>query len=165
MKKSFARRVADDIERHRLLAGSRAIARKGEKRGGKKPGKSKRLIFLNPGSKDYTKHRYVLWFDAHAPTYFVVWADSLQDAVDEVADEWMEKNAPGWFQDEQIEESFKEGIEEGLSEEDAQEQATADMSPVGGYGRYISSEDWGVEAEDPSREQILELEEHLKGRY
>jgi len=165
MKKSWARRIADDLERGRHSAGKHAIARKLEKRSGKKPAGSKGLIFLNPASKDYAKHRYILWFDAHAPTYFVVWADSLQDAIDEVADEWMEKNAPGWFMDEPIEENYKEALEEGMDEGQAQEHATVDMTPVGGYGRYISSEDWGIEAEDPSRERILELQESLKGRY
>ena len=52
------------------------------------------LTIINPSNRDYARHRYVLSFGAHACTHLMVYASSLDSALEECAD-WLADNAPG----------------------------------------------------------------------
>ena len=112
------------------------------------------MIILNPSDKDWTRHRYILWFGACAPTKMLVWANSLEDALDECVD-YMEERLPGLLADEMVEEEYQRGLEAGLDEEAAREAAETDTTSAGNHGRYLLSWEWGIHAEDPTRAEVL----------
>jgi len=120
---------------------------------------------INPGDREWTKHRYILWFGAYASTHCLVWADSLDDALDECVD-WLAKNAPGLLADEEVQAEYKrvceEAIAEGLDEDEAddkaREESQIDTTQAGNYGHYLHSWEWGITAENPTRKEIKELQ-------
>lgn len=114
------------------------------------------LTILNPTDRDWANHRYILWFGACAPTQIMVWANSLDDALDEAVD-WIAEHAPGLLADEQVKEEYKHAIEAGKSEEEAQSIAEIDTTCAGNNGHYLNSWAWDIVAEDPSRAQVKEL--------
>lgn len=115
-----------------------------------------KIINVNPGSG--WRHNYIFAFGAYGDTLLRAWGDSLQDALDEAAD-WASDHAPGLLvSDDVIKEAYDEAIAEGKSEEEAWEYAEQDTSPAGGYGQRIMSHEWHVVAEDPTREQILQIQ-------
>jgi hypothetical protein len=116
-----------------------------------------RITIINPGDKSWTRHRYVLWFDAHAPLYLMAFANSLDDALDECVDYLEDANLPGYFVDDIVNAEFARFVAEGMDEEDAREHAEADTTTAGNHGRYLNSEDWGVEAEDPTDAQLRQI--------
>lgn len=125
---------------------------------------NKEIIKVNPGDKDWTNHRFILWTTAWNPTYYMIWADHLEDAIDELID-WCADNAPGLIVDDQIQEEFNRLKSDGdqmllpfRSDEELWEEAAADTTCGGNCGNFISSEDWGIESEDPTRQDILQLE-------
>lgn len=114
------------------------------------------IVFVNATDADWTCHRYVLCFGSYGGTRLCVWANSLDDALDECVD-WIEENAPGLLCDERCEEEYKRCLAEGMSEEEAIEQAEEGITRAGNHGGAILSHEWGVVAENPTRAQILEL--------
>lgn len=120
---------------------------------------------INASDRDWTRHRYILWFGAYGDTRLMVWANSLDDALDECID-WIADNAPGLLADEQVEEAYKEALAEALAEgldqeeaeERAQDEAMVDTTCGGNCGHYLLSWEWGILAEDPTRADILELQ-------
>lgn len=135
------------------------------------------LVFVNPSDKDWTRQRYVLWFGAYGSTRLVVWANHLEDALDEAVD-WIEEHAPGLLADEQVREAYVEALAEAAAngedpeDEDmiaaAQQVAERDTTCAGNHGRYINSWEWGIVAENPTRADILELQgrqPHSRGGY
>ena len=113
------------------------------------------IIPVNGGDREYTHSRYILWFGACGPTYLMVWGNSLDDAFGEAID-WIVDNAPGLLCDDEVTEEYYRGLNEGLSEEDAIERAEVDTSAGGNCSNRVNSDDWGIWAENPSREEILE---------
>ncbi len=115
-------------------------------------------------SRDSGTSRFVLCFGAYGWTRLMVWADHLEDALDECVD-WIAEHAPGLLMDEQVAEAYKEAfdaaIAEGMSEEDAdehaREEAETDMTCAGNCGNYLASWEWGIVAENPTRAQVLEM--------
>ena len=120
------------------------------------------IIAVNSHDRQWTRHRYILWFGAYGWTRLMVWANSVSDALDEAAD-WMEANAPGLLDDSTVMEAYNDlrfdGDQAKLpfeSDEDLWNEATQDMTPVGD-SHYIASWEWGVDAIDPTRLQIKRL--------
>ncbi len=115
-----------------------------------------KIEIVNPRDRDWTRHRYILCFGAYGWTKLMVWANSLDSALDEAVD-WIVDNAPGLLADEQVAEEYARAIAEGMSEEEALEEAEVDTTCAGNCGNYILSHEWGVVVEDPTRAQVLEL--------
>lgn len=112
---------------------------------------------INPNDKSWTRHRYVLWFGAYGTIHLLVWANSLEDALDECID-WIADNAPGLLMDEAVNEAFQEARAKGMSEEEAWDESQTDMTCGGNAGNFIASWEWGIDAEDPTREDILRMQ-------
>jgi hypothetical protein len=117
------------------------------------------LFAVNQSDRDWTKQRFLLWFGEVSPKFLLVWANHLEDALDEsidcIAERW-----PGLLCDEQVTEQYKLALDEGLSEEKACEQAEQDTICAGNASHYIHCWHWGIVFENPSRQQ---LKEFLKG--
>lgn len=116
-------------------------------------------MILNPHDRDWTKHRFVLWFGACGTTRILVWANGLEDALDECVD-WLAENAPGHLCDDMVKEEYGSAIADGHTEEEAIAEAEADTTLCDG-GHYLLSYEWGIHCEDPSREDILQLQGRL----
>jgi|SRR5579885_1392820 len=114
------------------------------------------LHVINFSDRHWTRHRYVLCFGAYGWTKCLVWANSLDDALDECVD-WIADNAPGLLCDDQVNEEYHRAIAEGKSEEEAQEEATIDTTCAGNNGHYLLSWEWGICAEDPTTKEIHDL--------
>ena len=113
------------------------------------------IIPVNGSDRAWARHRFILWFGACAPTYLMIWANSLDDAL-ETAGDWIAANAPGLFCDDAVGEEYRAAIADGLSEEEATTRAEQDTTSLDG-GHYLVSWEWGILAEDPTREQVLAL--------
>lgn len=109
---------------------------------------------VNPNDKSWTRHRYVLWFDCHAPLYLMVWANDEGSALDEAAD-YLEDRAPGMFVDEDVDEDYREALAEGCTEDEASERSEADVVRAGNHARCIRAEDCGIALADPTRAALL----------
>lgn len=109
---------------------------------------------VNPGDRNWTRHRYVLWVDAHAPLYLLVWASDEGAALDEAVD-YLEERAPGMFVDDDVDEDYREALAEGLDEDAARDRAEADVVRAGNCGRCLRSEDVGIALTDPTRAALL----------
>jgi TATA-binding protein-associated factor Taf7 len=87
----------------------------------------------------------------------MAFANSLDDALDECVDYLEDANLPGYFVDDIVNAEFARFVAEGMDEEDAREHAEADTTTAGNHGRRLNSEDWGVEAEDPTDAQLRQI--------
>ena len=112
------------------------------------------LNIVNPSDRDWTRHRYILAFGAIGTTHCLVYANSLEDALDEAID-WLVDNAPGHIADDLVAETYKSAIADGMTEEVATECAYRDVTVGGNCGNSIISWEWFIISEDPSREEIL----------
>lgn len=120
------------------------------------PIKSGKLNLANPGDRDWTRHRYVLCFGAYGWTLVVVWANSLEGALDGAID-WIVDFAPGLLCDDEVAEAYQEAIASGMTEEAAWEEAEQDTTCGGNCGNRILSYQWGIVAEDPDRETLIAI--------
>ncbi len=116
----------------------------------------RKLWIVNPVERAWTKSRFILWFGACGPTYLLVYANSLDDALDECVD-WLVDHAPGQLADEQVHDEYNRLIAEGKSEEEAMEGAAVDTTCAGNCGNYLNSWEWGIAAENPTRAQLVEF--------
>ena len=112
-----------------------------------------KIVLVNPSDRDWTRQRFVLWFGAYGSTNLMVWANSLDDALDECVD-WIAEHAPGLLCDEQVAESYREALAAGKSEEEAMEEAEMDMTSAGNCSNYLASWEWGIALENPTREDL-----------
>ncbi len=115
------------------------------------------LVSVNPTDSHWTRHRYILAFGAYGWTKLLVWANSLDDALNEAID-WLVDNAPGHIVDDQVQEAYDEAIAAGMSDDKAAEVSTADCTSGGNCGNYILSYEWCVVSEDPPRSLIKQLQ-------
>lgn len=145
------------------------------------------LTIVNPSERTWTRHRYVLWFGACAPTYLMVYADGPDDALEKCAD-WLADNEPGLIMleghgndardpelDELLEEACREqGLEWPIPDDawgtsdmepywDAEQTAYADLTHT--ERGYLTSYEWGIELEDPSRDEIKGFIAELAERH
>jgi hypothetical protein len=151
----------------KLAALVRAEQRRGAKVAAPKPrnvrkakaksAKRIKLVAINSGDKAWTRKRWILWFGATGSTYLLVWANSLDDALDECVD-WIADRAKGLLADSEVNDEYNRLVAEGIDEEEAQQQAEVDTTQAGNEGHYLHSREWGIYAENPSREQVLALQ-------
>lgn len=114
------------------------------------------VILVNPSDRGWTRHRYVLWFGDCGTTYLMIWANSLDDALDESVD-WIAEHAPGYLADESVHEEYNRLIAEGKSEDEAREEAEMDTVTGGNAGNYLNSWEWGLALENPTRQELDEF--------
>jgi len=115
------------------------------------------IVPVNGSDRSFTSSRFILWFGAYGTTRLMVWADHLQDALDESID-WIAENAPGLLCDDRVAEEYAEARRDGLSEEKAAERAEVDCTIGGNAGHYLPSWEWGIVAENPTREEVLAIQ-------
>lgn len=115
------------------------------------------LVLVNPdtSSHKYRDKKYILAFGAYGWTVLCVWARSIDSALEEAAD-WLEKNAPGLFCDEAVNEEYDRAIKEGKTEEEAWEESQVDTISLDG-GHFLNSWEVSIVAEKPTRAQFLLL--------
>lgn len=122
------------------------------------------FFVINGHESNGRSKAYLLWFCAWHPCYVLVYARSFEDALDEAADasdsiptiaallKGGEEIAKEAYQ-----EAYDEALAAGKDEDKAQQvgwdAADVDMTPVGGYGGCISSDEWG--GNEATREEIL----------
>ena len=114
--------------------------------------------------------RFVLWFGACAPTQVLVYADNLEDALEDAAQEIDDRGWKGLFTEPDYEDAFRDlqrdgKIPAGITMEDIRtcdkyselvlQAAEEDLTYT--ESGYIASWEWGVVAEDPSREELLKI--------
>jgi hypothetical protein len=119
-------------------------------------GCGREIVLVNPDDKSWTSHRYILCFGAYGWTRLMVWANHLDGALDEAID-WIADNAPGLLANDEVQEAYEAAIAEGKSEEEAAEEAEEDTTRGGNCGHYLNSWEWGILAEDPTREDLKNL--------
>ncbi len=112
----------------------------------------RKITYVNSGYREWAKHRYILAFGAYATTYLYIFADSLEDALDE-AGAWLAENAPGLLADQEVIDEYNCLKNAGASEEEAREAAEVDTVILDG-GHYLHSSEWTIIAEDPSPEDV-----------
>lgn len=131
---------------------------------------SPRVYLVNPTSKCpnryHPQHCYVLWFGACAATYLHVYADSLEDALEECA-AWVAEHAPGHIMahgSDELVALYREAFEEiGLTwdgnvdwndrkQELAMQSAESDLTYT--ESGYLTSYEWGIALEDPTTEDL-----------
>lgn len=115
-----------------------------------------KVTLVNPNERHFNTDRYVLAFGAYGWTRLMVWATSLEDALDEAVD-WIAGNAPGLLADDAVSEAYREAIAAGHDDETAQEIATEDTTCAGNNGHYLNSWEWHIVAENPTRAEVLSL--------
>lgn len=123
-----------------------------------------KLTAINSNDRDWTRNRYVIALGAYGWTQLLVWANSLEDAIEECA-EWCADNAPGLLCDTEVEEEYKRAYEaakmdRNLTEEQckevAYEQATVDTISCD-HGHCFMANEVRLVYENPTRAQLLEL--------
>jgi hypothetical protein len=120
------------------------------------PAKVGQVELINPSERSWAEHRYLIWAGQCAPHYFMIWANSFDDASEYLCD-WCVENAPGLLCDEEVAEEYKRQVALGISHDEAMQIAELDCTVFGHAGiHYMHSWEWGGD-EDPSREQVLEL--------
>jgi len=115
-----------------------------------------KVIPINGSERQWSRQRFVLWFGQHCPTYLMVWASSLDDALDKAID-WLVDNEPGHLCDEEVTEEYQRLIDEGYQEHEAFEESIIDVTIAGDHGNHIRSDDWGIVFENPSRQELKEF--------
>lgn len=115
-----------------------------------------RIVIVNPNDRNWTPHRYVLWFGAYGSTYLAVYAKGLDTALD-IAVDYLAEHFPGFLATKEVNEEYTRLIATGMSEEQAMEGATADMTCAGNCGDYLPSWEWGIISENMPRAAFLAL--------
>ncbi len=130
-----------------------------------------RLVYLvNPEDASWTKHRFIMWFGAYGSTNLSIWSNSLDDAI-ETAGEYIAKHWPGMIMKDWGDE-HKELVREACTESGVDfpagfdaledeakwkicETAEADLTRT--ESGFLTSYEWGLNLEDPSRAELDEF--------
>lgn len=126
-----------------------------------------RLTWVNQTSFDMDWTRWVLRMGENR---LVIYAESLEDALDEAID-WAVANAPGLIVDDEVREEYARLLKERLAEKgfpdesllsdqekwDLEEEAADDTTQGGNASNRISSDSWYILAEGATVEQLIEL--------
>lgn len=127
-----------------------------------------KIIPINFSNRHWTSSRFILCFGAYGDTMLMVWANHLDDALDECVD-WISENAPGLLCNDEVNEIYRDelgrllasGMSDENAESEAYETATQDVTTAGNYGDHILSYEWNIVCENPTREQIKDLRRSL----
>lgn len=111
---------------------------------------------VNPGDKHFAKNRWCLAFGAYGSNVLLVWANHLEDALDECID-WIADHAPGLLCVNEVAEAYQRAIAEGKDEETAYTESTVDTICAGNCGNYINSWEVQILAENPDRRTLKEI--------
>ena len=109
----------------------------------------------NPSDQDWTNNVYVLHFGAYGDIRVIAYGNSLDFALEKCTG-WLEDNAPGVFADEAVNDAFKEARRHTDDDDAAREIATVDTTSLD-RGHYLNSWEWGIVAENPTREQLRDI--------
>lgn len=120
---------------------------------------TRRVTMINPSERGYHRSSFVLWFGAYGECRLHVYADNLEDALDECVD-WAVDHAPGILADEQVQEAYRTAMAERVADggdasdesiiQECQEEAEIDTTCAGNAGNYLMSWEWGIALENPS---------------
>lgn len=126
-----------------------------------------KLNVANPHDREYTRARFVLHFGAYGWTHVLVYADHLEDALDEAVD-WLEEHAPGLLvsREEERELLCEAAENHGLTMEQVEaaqaegdysvwDDATVDLTCAGNHGRYLASYEWGIVITNPNKAELI----------
>ena len=114
---------------------------------------------LNGWNKYFYNQRFVLAFGAYGNVVFLVYADNLDDGLDECID-WIadEKNGvKGLLCDEHVNSEYNRLIAEGKDEETAYTEATVDTISGGNCGNHLNGWEVQILAENPNRRTLKEI--------
>lgn len=127
----------------------------------------RKLEVVNGSDRSWTRSSFVLWFGQCAPTFLLVFANGLEDALEEAAG-WLADNAPGHIMEDWGDEhkalvrevcaeqeiAFPEGFEALENEEQwaIAEQAEADLTRT--ESGFLTSYEWGIALEAPDRKTL-----------
>ena len=120
------------------------------------------LTLVNPTDRNWTRFRYVFAFGATGSIHCLVWANSLNVALDVCVD-WLAEHAPGLLADVEVKDEYERGLAEGLGEHAATERAEIDTTMAGNEGHYLHSWEWTIVAQNPDRLELKSLIESLGG--
>lgn len=126
------------------------------------------------GTKGWARHSYVLWFGSHAATNILVYADSLEDALEDAAQEIQERGWLGLFTEPDYEDALEDLIRDGeipagttmediktcgLIDDQYSEKVlrAAETDLTYTESGWIASWEWGIVAEDPTKEELLQI--------
>ena len=120
-------------------------------------------VNLSPISKYGNEHRYLLWFGCVGTTHVLVQAFSLDDALEEAATALKAMGYEGYFTEPEYSQEFLAymrsprpfGEETPRRIQDLQEEAEADLTYT--ESGWLVSYEWGISAEDPTKEQLIEM--------
>lgn len=126
-----------------------------------------KLLYVNPGNRTYDRHMFILWFGHFTTERYVIYANSLEDALDEGID-YIAEESPGLLANTAVQEEYErlrvewekthgrdydpEGNDYVLETE-----AEEDTTSGGNAGDRIASDEWGIVAEDPSDDELREI--------
>jgi len=114
------------------------------------------VVIINPTDRSWTRHKFVLHLGTYGTTTLIAYADHLQEALDHCID-WAVGNAPGLLCDEEVNEAYQEALADGASLSDAYDVAAVDTTCGGNCGNHILSYEWGLTAEDPTRDEMMAI--------
>jgi len=110
---------------------------------------SRSILVANPGDKGTWKNTWVLWFGAIGTQYVLVYADSLEGALEDSAGALADAGMMGYFTEPEMEDGSTHDCP------DATEgfPCTCDLTYT--ESGYIPSWEWGLAMENPSREDLI----------
>lgn len=118
------------------------------------------VVLVNPIDRG-ADHRYIFALGAYGWTKVMIWADSLDSALDAAVD-WCRDYAPGLLANEQRDEAYDDAVRSGLTHEEAWDAAHVNLTIAGNWGDTIRSDEWHIVAEDPSRSEVLAILGRIK---
>ena len=120
---------------------------------------SKKILVANPYERNFSRQSYLLWFGACAPTLVLAYADSLDDALEVSAECLASEGLVGFFTDSgEIHSLMLEASDElGVCADEAEchEAATRDLTHT--EAGYLTSHDWGIYLEDPTKADLVRI--------
>lgn len=132
-----------------------------------------RLTYINASDRTFSRNTFVLWFGQFGNVHAVIYADGIEDALEEGM-EYIADERPGLLCNESVREEYqrlhrefvaehgREPADGSRDEDHLREEAEADTT-MDGQGNYISSDEWGIDTENPDPEVLRELADPDRG--
>lgn len=112
------------------------------------------IYAINGNDRNFFRNRYIMSF---AGQNYMVWANSIDDATDELID-YVSEDRPNLLCDKQVFAKFEELRFNGVSENEAYEQSSEGMVCGGNCGNYIESQYFDIVLTNPTREEIKNIQ-------